>query len=119
MLARFLSKPRYQQRKSFAERYAESKKIRTKYPDYIPVIVETTLPLDKHRYLVHADLTLMEFMLTVRKRLTIPASASVFFLVDNTLAPTGSRMRELYVRHQHPDGFLYLNLVAENTFGGV
>lgn len=105
--------------KSFAERYAEARRVREKYPDFIPIIIETTLPLDKRKYLVHADLALRDLMATVRQRLKISPSTGLFFLIGNNLALIGGGLRELYTRYQHPDGFLYLKLAAENTFGGV
>lgn len=116
-LARFRGPSSYQQRKTFAERYAEVKKVQAKYPGFVPIIVETELPLDKCKYLVHGELTLAECLATVRKRLTVVPSAGLFFFVGTTLALPTTRLRDLYLRHQNPDGFLYLNLLTENTFG--
>ncbi|XP_042752227.1 autophagy-related protein 8C-like isoform X1 [Lactuca sativa] len=74
-------------------RQAEAARIREKYPDRIPVIVEkaerTDIPdIDKKKYLVPADLTVGQFVYVVRKRIKLSAEKAIFIFVKNVLPPT-------------------------------
>ncbi|KAL2483950.1 Autophagy-related protein [Forsythia ovata] len=103
-------------------RQAESTRIREKYPDRIPVIVEkaerSDVPnIDKKKYLVPADLTVGQFVYVVRKRIKLSAEKAIFVFVENMLPPTGSLMSTIYEEYKDEDGFLYVTYSGENTFG--
>ncbi|KAG5622906.1 hypothetical protein H5410_008124 [Solanum commersonii] len=105
-------------------RQSESSRIREKYPDRIPVIVEkaekSDVPdIDKKKYLVPADLTVGQFVYVVRKRIKLGASKAIFVFVKNTLPPTASLMSAIYEENRDEDGFLYMTYSGENTFGFV
>ncbi|KAK3433425.1 autophagy-related protein 8C isoform X1 [Eucalyptus grandis] len=104
------------------KRQAESARIREKYPDRIPVIVEkaerSDIPdIDKKKYLVPADLTAGQFVYVVRKRIKLSAEKAIFVFVKNTLPPTAALMSAIYEENKDEDGFLYMNYSGENTFG--
>merc|ERR1712211_137494 len=68
----------YKEEHPFEKRRAEGEKIRRKYPDSVPVIVEKSPKarigdLDKKKYLVPSDLTVGQFY---------------FFFVNNVIPPT-------------------------------
>ncbi|CAO2206599.1 unnamed protein product, partial [Urochloa humidicola] len=76
------------------KRQSEANRIREKYPNRIPVIVEkaerSDIPdIDKKKYLVPADLTVGQFVYVVRKRIKHSAEKVIFIFVKNTLPPTG------------------------------
>ena len=63
----------FQEDHSFEHRVSESQKIRSRYPDRIPVIVERAENsnienIDKRKYLVPNDITVAQFMWIIRKR---------------------------------------------------
>ncbi|CAN6199160.1 unnamed protein product [Urochloa humidicola] len=106
------------------KRQSESNRIRDKYPDRIPVIVEksgkTDIPdIDKKKYLVPADLTVGQFIYVVRKRIKLSPEKAIFVFVNNTLPPITSLMSELYEEHKDGDGFLYMTYSGESTFGSA
>ncbi|RXH82856.1 hypothetical protein DVH24_003354 [Malus domestica] len=126
-------------------RQAEAARIREKYPDRIPVIVEkaerSDIPdIDKkksvsvcisyalldwllvmvndgNRYLVPADLTVGQFVYVVRKRIKLSAEKAIFIFVKNILPPTAAMMSAIYEENKDEDGFLYMTYSSENTFG--
>ncbi|KAB1669562.1 hypothetical protein ERO13_D08G041200v2 [Gossypium hirsutum] len=105
----------------FEKRRAEAARIRVKYPDRIPVIVEKTkgndIPnIDKKKYLVPADLTVGQFVYVIRKRIKLSAEKAIFLFVDNVLPPTGAIMSTIYDEKKDEDGFLYVTYSGENTF---
>ncbi|KAK8487050.1 hypothetical protein V6N13_016279 [Hibiscus sabdariffa] len=105
----------------FEKRRAEAARIRAKYPDRIPVIVEKTkgndIPnIDKKKYLVPADLTVGQFVYVIRKRIKLSAERAIFLFVDNVLPPTGAIMSTIYDEKKDEDGFLYVTYSGENTF---
>ncbi|WKA12486.1 hypothetical protein VitviT2T_029862 [Vitis vinifera] len=103
-------------------RQAEAARIREKYPDRIPVIVEkaerSDIPdIDKKKYLVPADLTVGQFVYVIRKRIKLSAEKAIFIFVKNVLPPTAAMMSAIYEENKDEDGFLYMTYSGENTFG--
>lgn len=104
------------------KRASESSRIRSKYNDRVPVIVEraekSDIPaLDKKKYLVPADLTVGQFVFVIRKRIKLSAEKAIFIFVNNVLPPTAALMSAIYEEHKDEDGFLYVTYSGENTFG--
>lgn len=114
----------FKEKMTFEERRRESNQIKLKYPDKIPVIVEkvknTALPdLDKHKYLVPADINVGQFLFVIRKRIKLAPEQAMFIFIDNNIPPTNSLLSELYKTYKDEDGFLYMNVCGESTFGSV
>ncbi|RXN31838.1 CTD nuclear envelope phosphatase 1 [Labeo rohita] len=85
----------------FEKRRSEGEKIRKKYPDRVPVIVEKAPKarigdLDKKKYLVPSDLTVGQFYFLIRKRIHLRAEDALFFFVNNVIPPTSATMGQLY-----------------------
>ena len=106
----------------FEKRKGEAARIRDKYPDRIPVIVEkadkSDVPEnDKKKYLVPVDLSVGQFVYVIRKRLKLSAEKAIYIFVKNVLPPTSAIMSALYNEHKDDDGFLYIKFSGENYFG--
>lgn len=106
------------------DRINESNKIRKKYPDRIPIIVERALNcdksvpnIDKKKFLVPADLTMGQFQYVIRKRIKMNAEKAMFVFVNNKMMSSSSLLTTVYDEHKDEDGFLYVNYSGENTFG--
>ncbi|KAF8082944.1 hypothetical protein N665_0799s0004 [Sinapis alba] len=117
-----MAKSTFKQEHDLEKRSAEAARIREKYPDRIPVIVEkaekSDIPtIDKKKYLVPADLTVGQFVYVIRKRIKLSAEKAIFIFVDNVLPPTGELMSAVYEDKKEEDGFLYVTYSGENTFG--
>ncbi|WKA05528.1 hypothetical protein VitviT2T_023490 [Vitis vinifera] len=117
-----MAKSYFKQEHEFEKRRAEAARIRDKYPERIPVIVEkaerSDIPnIDKKKYLVPADLTVGQFVYVIRKRIKLSAEKAIFIFVDNVLPPTGAIMSAIYDEKKDADGFLYVTYSGENTFG--
>ncbi|RDX66865.1 Autophagy-related protein 8f, partial [Mucuna pruriens] len=107
-----MAKSYFKQEHDLEKRRAEAARIREKYPDRIPVIVEkaerSDIPsIDKKKYLVPADLTVGQFVYVIRKRIKLSAEKAIFIFVDNVLPPTGAIMSAIYDEKKDEDGFLY------------
>lgn len=113
----------YQKETPLEERKKESERVRSKFPNRIPVIVEKNpaskdIPeIDKHKFLVPADLTVGQFVYVIRRRISMSPEKALFVFINNSLPPTSSLMTALYDRHRDKDGFLYLVYSGENVFG--
>ncbi|KAL4314567.1 hypothetical protein AHAS_Ahas05G0136200 [Arachis hypogaea] len=119
-----MAKSYFKQEHDLEKRRAEAARIREKYPDRIPVIVEkaerSDIPsIDKKKYLVPADLTVGQFVYVIRKRIKLSAEKAIFIFVDNVLPPTGAIMSAVYEEKKDEDGFLYVTYSGENTFGDL
>ncbi len=115
-----MSKKPFKHRFGFQERCEEANRIKGKYPDRIPVIVEPGqgIPLmERQKYLVPRDLTATQFMYTLRKKIKLDAQTALYMFFNDTLAPSSSMMGSIYEEHRDEDQFLYAHLCVENTFG--
>ncbi|KAA8579131.1 hypothetical protein FQN60_007251 [Etheostoma spectabile] len=98
----------YKEEHPFEKRRSEGEKIRKKYPDRVPVIVEKAPKarigdLDKKKYLVPSDLTVGQFYFLIRKRIHLRAEDALFFFVNN--------------EHHEEDFFLYIAYSDESVYG--
>lgn len=110
---------------SYPKRKDESNRIRSKYPDRVPIICErrgTNIPkVDKHKYLVPQDLTMGQFLFVIRNRMKINPSIGLYLFIGNCdiLANTAMLISDCYIKYKDDDGFLYINYSGENTFGYI
>ena len=111
---------------SLEERLREAERIRTKYPDRVPIIVEKAntknakdLPdIDKQKFLVPSDLSIGQFIYIIRKRIKLNHEQAIFLFVgDNMMPPATALMATLYEEYKSKDGFLYAVYASESTFG--
>lgn len=115
-------KSEFQKQHSAEKRKAEAQRIRTKYPDRVPVIAEkdpnSDVPdIDRKKYLVPADLSIGQFVYVVRKRIKLKPEKAIFVFVKDTLPATSALMSQIYKDNADEDGFLYLTYSGESTFG--
>ena len=118
------NKINYKQQFDFETRKDESDRIRKKYIDRVPVIVEKKednqdIPdIDKQKFLVPNDLTVGQFIYVIRKRISLEPQKALFcFVKDSVIPSTNSIMSKVYEDNVDEDGFLYVSYTGENTFG--
>lgn len=114
----------FKEQHTLDKREQESERIKRKYPDRVPVIVEKIWKshigdIDKHKYLVPADLTVGQFVYIIRRRLKLEPEKAIFIFVNNSIPATGTLMSLLYKENKDKDGFLYVSYSGESTFGST
>ena len=108
---------------SLEKRKEESEKIKNKYPNRYPIIVNKSKTskledIDKSKFLAPGDLTMGQFQYVVRKRITLKEEESLFlFINDKTLINGSENLAKIYDEYKDEDGFLYITYSGENTFG--
>ena len=121
----------YKSEKKLSERVSESNRILARYPNYIPVIVETSekdiaTNLLKNKYLVPRDVSISHLIFNIRKNLNTNSSKAVFIFCDNMLVNGTEIMSLIYERYRNnfkkddpefSDKFMYIFITYENTFG--
>jgi GABA(A) receptor-associated protein len=113
---------RFREENNLEQRKSEAEKIRNKYPDRIPVVVErvpnSQIPeIDKRKFLVPNDISVAQFMWIIRKRIQLPSEKAIFLFVNKTIPQSSSTMGQIYTNFKDEDGFLYIAYSGENTFG--
>jgi GABA(A) receptor-associated protein len=104
----------------FEKRIEQSILVMQKYPNRLPIICDISkkLPkLDKHKYLIPDDLKTESFMFVIRRRIQLPPEQAMYFFVNNKLITGNKFMSQIYEKEKDEDGFLYVYVCAENTFG--
>jgi len=114
----------YKEEHTFEKRRVEGEKIRKKYPERVPVIVEKAPKsrignLDKKKYLVPSELSVGQFYFLIRKRIHLRPEDALFFFVNNAIPPNSATMGSLYQEHHEEDFFLYIAYSDENVYGGL
>ncbi len=109
---------------SLAQRQEQIRKITSKYPDRLPVVIERNKnsreapPIGKRKFLIPYDTTIGELCWIVRRQIKLDPVQSLFlFLEGSVLAPTGATMGEIYHEYKSDCGFLFITYSLENTFG--
>lgn len=105
---------------SLEERRDQAVRIKRRYPDRVPIIVNTgegVPELDKQKYLVPRDLKSCEFMCVIRKRITMASTESLYMFFNNKLVESSAVLGKVYENNKSDDDFLYVNICVENTFG--
>lgn len=101
------------------ERIDTSNKIMQKYTNRVPIIVDCTndIEIDKKKYIVSIDLTIGEFLYTIKKRIKLEPHESIFLLTNNMLLNNTETINSVYSKFKAVDGFLYIIISKENVFG--
>ena len=107
---------------AFVKRRSESARMRSKFPDRVPVILDAhpnshVPPIDKSKFLVPSDLTVGQFAYVIRRRISLSPTQAMFMYVRNVLPVSSLSFGELDAEHRDEDGFLYVTYSGENTFG--
>jgi GABA(A) receptor-associated protein len=111
----------YKLKKSFDERKYESDTILKKYPEKIPVIInecsEEFRERVKRKMLLQKDMTVTQFMHTLRTKFNIKPEESLLIFVNGIMPISSTMVSYLYSKHKDSDGFLYVSILKENVFG--
>jgi len=112
----------FKEEKTFERRREEGERIRKKYPDRVPIIIDRApkariSSLDKKKYLVPNDLTIGQFYFLIRKRIELRAEDALFFFINNQIPPTSATIGALYQEHADEDKFLYIAYSDESVYG--
>ena len=74
--------------------------------------------MDKKKYLAPYDITMGQFSVVIRKRLELNKEEALFFFINDTVIPPQNvMMNQIYKEHKDKDGFLYITVQKESTFG--
>ena len=114
----------FQEKIPFHKREAQSERIRTEFPNHVPVIVEpcnNKAPdrVQKTKYLVPKEYPVSRFLSMLRGKISnLHRDEAIFLFTDDNSTPSASEtMSRLYDQKHHEDGFLYLHYAFENAFG--
>ena len=114
----------YRKEFSFDRRKKETDQIKKDYPDRLPIICEKSNTqvnapdILKRKFLVPTDMTIGQFIFSIRPQISITKDQALFLLVDDSFIPsTSSMMVQIYQDYCHADGYLYITYMIENTFG--
>jgi hypothetical protein len=104
---------------SFEQRQILSQKMRTSHSGYVPIIVESTnVDISKYKFIISKASTVHHFLLSLRKYiLNIDSKESIFIFVNNTIPVNNMSISILDFENSNIDGFLYVFLTKESTFG--
>jgi GABA(A) receptor-associated protein len=103
------------------KRKIDSSKLLERYPDKRPIIIIKgsieTPDIDRFKYIVHSDMTIAEFMISIRKHIKLLKHQTIFLLVNNTILKQSDIIKTIYNSQKDPDGLLYITYIVESTFG--
>jgi len=115
-------------------------KLKNKYPDRVPVIIEKSehITLKNYKYLLPKDIPISVFLSIIRTKMNITKNQAIFTFVNSAkqsynsakqsynsakqsynyiLVPMNETIETIYTIHKSEDNFLYVKFGIENTFG--
>ena len=111
----------YKSKFSFDTRKNESSRIRAKYIDHIPVIVDKgdniKENINKQKFLVPYNFTVGQFIYVIRRRINLPPEKAIFVFINHVIPNVSDSIGQIYDKYKDEDGFLYVVYTSENTFG--
>jgi len=108
----------YRKIKSFEIRKSEYEKLNKMYPNKIPVIIDKSdLKLPNYKFLVNNDHSISHLLYIIRYKCKLNPDESIFLFVNGQLPPMNELMSNIYNKNKDADGFLYIQILKENTFG--
>lgn len=95
-----------------------SRSLRKKYPQYYPIILTGDSILLKTKLLINKEMTVSQLMSYIRTYNKLSKREAYFlFTKDNTLLIQSSTLTDIYSNNASDNGFLYITVKKENTFG--
>lgn len=117
----------FKNRNSYEKRCEHSSKLLIKYPNFVPVIVDSldfSIRIDKNKLLIHKDTSCTVLIYNIRKQLKLQNFEAIFVFCNGILVCNTYTVGELYEYYlsenkiqSDGDKFLYLEIKKENTFG--
>lgn len=119
----------YKDTVSLPERISESQRVLSKYPDRVPVVIDSLdnfACLKKKKFLVPIELNVSQLLSIIHKQLIKTSkSGALFIFCDNQILQPSLTINEVYESYKEKplmdygkgDRFLYLQIAYENTFG--
>jgi GABA(A) receptor-associated protein len=108
---------------SFEKRVELCSRLRKEYTDRIPIILESNknsgIIITRKKFLAPHNVTMTSFLMEIRKQIKVDQTEAIFLFCGSSgmLAPTTSLMSQVYEKYRDADGFLYIVVALENSFG--
>jgi len=94
--------------------------LREKYPNCYPIILQSSdekKQLMKCKLLVPKESSVCNLMSQIRHHNKLSSKEAYFLFVKNTLINTSDTISKIYTEHRSQNGFLYIIVKKESTFG--
>lgn len=98
-------------------RQKNSRSILDKYENRKPLII-TDEKKNIHKILPQDSHTVSVILIPLRKKMKIHPTDSIYLFINNKIMPNpADKILNLYNEYKDEDGFLYMDVRKENTFG--
>tara|TARA_B100000900_G_C20478458_1_gene674423 strand:+ start:315 stop:638 length:324 start_codon:yes stop_codon:yes gene_type:complete len=95
----------------------KSKYLLEKYPERKPIILRNE-DNKTYKFLAHNNHTISVILIPLRKKMDIRSHESIFLFINKQIIPCSTdQIIDLYNKYKSKDGFLYIDVRKENTFG--
>lgn len=109
----------FKEKYSFERRLEISNKFLSSYPNKIPIIVniQNDIKISKNKFIFDKNQPLSSFIINLRKFLILKQDEAIFIFINNILPSQTDLISSLYNKYKDEDGFIYLTVTKESTFG--
>lgn len=112
----------FKEKNPLSKRLSMSKNISEKYSgNKIGIILSTPskdLEIQKDKYITDSSIQISQFMMMIKKFVILKPDEAIFLFVGNDTIPASTELlSNIYQKFKDEDGFLYITLVKESTFG--
>jgi GABA(A) receptor-associated protein len=118
--------------KTLEERKVLSAQLRKKYNNRTPIIINyknihdintishkfnNQQPHIRKKFLVPVNITVSQLIVIIRKKIKLKQQEAIFIFVGGIIPPSSENIGVIYNNYANEDGFLYMEVSLENTFG--
>jgi GABA(A) receptor-associated protein len=108
----------FKEKNSLERRSKMSRDISEKYPTKIGIILSSNnLKINKNKFIIDSSFQISHFLMHIKKFIEIQPDEAIYLFVNNTLPPSSELLSNIYNRFKDEDGFLYITVSKESTFG--
>ncbi len=87
------------------------------HPNRIPVIIKSPIKLKVGKFLCPREIPIYKLIFEIRERNKLAENESLHVFAKNSLLLPTMMLELIQEKYKSDDGFLYLNLAKENSFG--
>lgn len=115
----------FKKENEFEKRAELCRRIKKQYPTRVPVIVEvapkSNLKMNRKKFLAPQDISVGGLLNEIRRQSSLKPAEAIFLFCGSggVLVPTPHKLSQVYEKYKDEDGFLYITVAMENTFGGL
>jgi len=97
--------------------YNHSQALMMKHPSHVPIVLVSNEQLQNTKLLMNKETTVSNLMCHIRSKNKLNRFQAYYIFISKLLVSQTSTLGDLHRMYSNENGFLYITVKKENTFG--